>query len=269
MELSHDDMRALLDREAARFNRPEFVADDPVQFPRRFEALSDIEIAALLASTVAWGNRKMICRNIERMLGLMDYRPTEYLLDRGYEELPDMNLHRTFFARDFRALMRGLYPIYKKHGSLQEFARHIGISATEAPAWHLAAGINASLAEANDGRDDVNLSRCLPQNLKTTALKRLNMALRWLVRCDGIVDIGVWDVLTPAQLFIPLDVHVGQVARELGLVSRTANDRRTVEELTSTLRQFNPSDPVIYDYALFSLGLPANNPLSSLHESPQ
>lgn len=254
-EFTLTDIKTMLDREVERFNTPEFIAADPVQFPRRFGSLADIEIAALLASTVAWGNRTMICRNIEKMLGLMDNRPAEYLLDRGYEELPDMNIHRTFFARDLRAFLRGLYPIYKEYGSLQEFARRHGVGAAEAPAWELARLINLSLAEANRGRQEVNLSRCLPQNLRTTALKRLNMALRWLVRTDGIVDLGVWDVISPRQLFIPLDVHVGDTARDLELITRKANDRRTVEELTAILRIFNPDDPAIYDYALFSLGL--------------
>lgn len=262
--LSTNEMKALLDREAARFNRPEFVGEDPVQFPRRFfeqggpNQLQDIEIASLLASTVAWGNRKMICRNIEKMLQLMDFQPYNYVMDKGFEELPDMNIHRTFFAKDLRGYLRGMYLIYKNHGSLQEFARSLRIAESETPSWELAAGIVGKLEEANAGYSDVNISRCLPTNLKTTALKRLNMALRWLVRNDGIVDMGVWDVISPAQLFIPLDVHVGDVARDLGLVSRKANDKKTTVELTNTLRSFNPSDPVIYDYALFSLGLPQN-----------
>lgn len=249
-----DDIKEILDREVRRFNSPDFIDKDPVQFPRRFDRLTDIELVSLLASTVAWGNRKMICANIEKMLRLMEYRPTEYLLDGGYEELPDMNIHRTFFARDLRAYLRGLHSIYKQYGSLQEFARASHIAQSETPAWELAAAINRRLAEANPPA--TNLSRCLPQNLRTTALKRLNMALRWLVRTDGIVDMGVWDVITPAQLYIPLDVHVGDTARNLGLITRRANDRRTVEDLTSILRTFNPTDPVIYDYALFSLGLP-------------
>ena len=93
------------------------------------------------------------------------------------------------------------------------------------------------LRQANDGKDD---SRCLPLNLKATALKRVNMALRWLVRDDGIVDLGLWRALRPAQLFIPLDVHVGNTARQLGLIDRKANDRRTTEELTALLRTRRP-----------------------------
>ncbi len=97
--------------------------------------------------------------------------------------------------------------------------------------------------------------RCLPLGLDKSALKRFNMALRWLVRDDGIVDMGVWKALKPSQLFIPLDVHVGNVSRGLGLLDRKQNDRRAVEELTATLRTLRPADPVVYDFALFGIGI--------------
>jgi len=108
------------------------------------------------------------------------------------------------------------------------------------------------MADANGGATD---SRCLPTNLTNTALKRINMALRWLVRDDGIVDMGVWTAIKPSQLFIPLDVHGGNTARALGLIDRRANDKKTVLALTSLLRKFRPDDPVIYDYALFGVGI--------------
>ena len=245
------DLREWLDREAMRVNSLEFIPADPVQFPRRFSRQQDIETVALLSATVAWGNRKMICSNCEKMLRIMDYDPYNYVMDRGYEELPDGNIHRTFFARDLRHYLRGLRKIFEHHGSLADFARHEHIADHEAPAWRLVDGMNRELTAANDG---VANSRCLPQNLATTALKRINMALRWLVRDDGIVDIGIWKgVITPAQLYIPLDVHVGDTARSLGLLNRNANDRRSVELLTATLRTLRPHDPVYYDYALFGL----------------
>ena len=250
--LSLSEIKQLLDEEARRINNISFIDKDPVQFPRRFERLQDIEIVALLSATIAWGNRKMICANCEKMLSLMEYRPLEYILDEGYEELPDMNIHRTFFAANLRHYLRGLREIYIRHGSLQQFALVNDVSDSEFPAWRLVEAMNATLAEANGGKAD---SRCLPQNLATSALKRINMALRWLVRRDGIVDLGVWDILQPSQLFIPLDVHVGNTARQLGLITRRANDRRTTVELTQTLRTFNPTDPILYDYALFGIGL--------------
>ena len=251
--MGEDELKELLDSEARRINSPEFIGADPVQFPRMFSRLEDVEIVALLSASIAWGNRKMICNNCRKMLALMDHDPYRYVMDEGYEDLPDMNIHRTFFARDLRHYLRGLRRIYAAHGSLADFAIAEGIASDEAPAWKLVEGMNREFALANGGVAD---SRCLPQNLRTTALKRINMALRWLVRDDGIVDMGVWKgVLEPSQLFIPLDVHVGDTARELGLLTRSASDRKAVEELTGVLRRFRPEDPVVYDYALFGIGM--------------
>lgn len=246
-----DDLAILLNEEAARYNTPEFIVDDPVQFPRRFTDKRDIEIVSLLVSTIAWGRRPMICRNAEKMLQLMDYQPHAYLMDSGYEDLTEGNIHRTFFNHNLRHYMRGLNAIYRKFGSLENFAVRCGASEVEFPAWHLAAAVNSCLKEANEGETD---SRCLPLNLDKSALKRFNMALRWLVRDDGIVDMGVWSAIKPSQLFIPLDVHVGNVSRNLGLLFRRSNDRAAVEELTTALRQLKPEDPVYYDFALFGIG---------------
>ena len=81
------------------------------------------------------------------------------------------------------------------------------------------------------------------------------MALRWLVRDDGIVDMGLWRSIPKSKLFIPLDVHAGNTARSLGLLSRKANDRRSVEQLTGLLRTIRPEDPAFYDFALFGIGI--------------
>lgn len=251
--MSEKELRELLDSEASRINDRRFIANDPVQFPRRFTRLPDIEIAALLSATIAWGNRTMICRNCERLLSLMGDEPYRFVMEEGYERLPDeMNLHRTFFARSLKHYLRGLRDIYLHYESLDAFAAAHSVGESEAPAWRLVELLLHELQEANDGRSD---SRCLPSNLRATALKRINMALRWLVRDDGIVDMGVWRSIKPHQLFIPLDVHVGDTARALGLVERRANDRRTVVELTERLRRFRPDDPCIYDYALFGIGI--------------
>lgn len=252
IELSERDIREMLDREGARINSPTFIEADPVQFPRRFDLQQDIELAALLSATIAWGNRKMICANCAKMLRMMDGRPYQFVMDEAYEDLPDGNIHRTFFVENLRHYLRGFRLIFERYGSLEGLARHSRIADHETPAWKLVEGMNEAIMEANNGVAD---SRCLPQNLKTTALKRVNMALRWLVRDDGIVDMGIWKVLKPSQLFIPLDVHVGNTSRDLGLLSRRQDDRRSVEELTATLRRFRPDDPTFYDYALFGLGI--------------
>ncbi len=248
-----NDLKDLLDTEAARIDSPDFIGEDPVQFPRRFSKLPDIEVAAMLSSMIAWGNRKMICRDCDRMLKLMADDPAAFTLEGAYEEIPDeLNIHRTFFGRDLKYFLRGMRKILKDYGSLDAFSAHIGAGETEVPSWRLAEEMLNVLRQENGGKDD---SRCLPTNLKTTALKRLNMALRWLVRNDGIVDMGVWKSISPAKLYIPLDVHVGRISRDLGLLQRKSNDRKAVEELTAKLREFRPEDPCWYDYALFGIGI--------------
>lgn len=264
--VSEADLRELLDREATRINRPEFIADDPVQFPRRFESLPDIEIAGLLSAIMAWGNRRMICRDADRMLALMGHDPLNYVMDRGYEDLPDdLNIHRTLFGRHVKHLLRGLRRVYKDYGSIDAFAAAIGAGDNEAPAWYLVECLNRILSDENDGTPP---ERTLPANLRTTALKRVNMALRWFVRDDGIVDMGVWKSIPKSKLYIPLDVHVGNTARDLGLLTRKQADRRAVEEITSRLREMRPEDPVIYDYALFGLGIEAKNAQKELFLPP-
>lgn len=247
------DIRELLDYEAARIDNPNFIAADPVQFPRRFDRLQDIEITAIIAAVIAWGKRTMICRHAERILTLMDQQPYKYVMDEGYEDLdPDMNLHRTFFARHLQYLLRGLHAIYKHHDSLDAFSASVRAGEAEAPAWQFVAAMQQIMSEVNGG---LTYSECLPVHLEQTALKRINMALRWLVRDDGIVDMGVWKSIPKSKLYIPLDVHVGNTARGLGLLSRRSNDRRSVEMLTATLRSLRPEDPAWYDYALFGIGV--------------
>lgn len=247
-----DDIKFLLDEEVKRINNPAFIAEDPVQFPRRFESLRDIELVSFLAALLAWGNRKMICRDIERLLNLMENQPFNFMMEKGYEDLdPKLNIHRTFFASHLQHLLKGLRAIYKKYESLDSFAKAHHIGENDFPAWELIARINEILKEENGE----SCSRCFPLNLNNSALKRVNMALRWLVRDDGIVDMGVWNSIPKNKLFIPLDVHVGNVSRDLGLLQRKANDRKSVEELTRVLKTFNPSDPVIYDFALFGIGI--------------
>ena len=250
--MTDNDLKELLDYESKRINHPDFIAEDPVQFPRRFSDRRDIEIVSLLVSTIAWGPRAMICRNAERMLAMMDNQPYHFVMEQAYEDIPDGNIHRTFFARDFRHYLRGLHAIYSGFPTLDDFAASVLSGVASHHSWHLAEAINDRLRRANNGHDNC---RCLPLGLDKSALKRFNMALRWLVRDDGIVDLGVWSSIRPSQLYVPLDVHVGNISRQLGLLDRKANDRKSVEDLTARLRRFNPEDPVVYDFALFGIGV--------------
>lgn len=252
MTMNDLEIKQLLDTEARRINSPEFIDEDPVQFPRMYSEQRDIEIAALLSATIAWGNRRSIIKDCGKMLDLMDRQPYNFVKDGEYEDLAEGNIHRTFFVRNLKHWLRGLRLVFERHGSVEGLCRAKKCGQSPVPAWALAQELNKILLEANDGTAD---SRCLPTGLESTALKRLNMALRWQVRNDGIVDLGIWKALKPSQLFIPLDVHVGNISRQLGLLDRKANDRKSVEMLTAKLREFRPDDPVYYDFALFGLGI--------------
>lgn len=262
--MTDTELAALLLEEAHRINRPEFIGEDPVQFPRRFDTLQDIEVAALLTASISWGKRTMIRRDAERMLSLMGNEPYRYMMERGYEDLdPAQNLHRTFFGRDFQWYLRGLRDIYARHGSLDAFASAIGAGDDPAPAWKLADAMQQVVCAANDG---ATCAQCIPTNLSNTALKRINMALRWLVRDDGIVDMGVWKSIPKSKLFIPLDVHAGNTARSLGLLDRKANDRKSTELLTEAMRKICPEDPALLDFALFGIGVEGRDTANILKE---
>lgn len=253
-----ENLKELLDRESARINSPEFIAEDPVQFPRRFDRQEDIEIMAFLAATIAWGRRTMICRDAERLIALMNGEPYYFMINQAYDDLdPKQNIHRTFFGLHLQYYLRGLRKIYKDFGNLDAFSQAVGADKSEAPAWKLVEEMLKILKMENGGE---GCSQCLPTNLKTTALKRVNMALRWLVRDDGIVDIGIWHSIPKSKLYIPLDVHAGNTARSLGMLTRTANDRKSAEELTACARSMRPEDPTLYDFALFGLGIEKNSP---------
>ncbi len=251
-----DELKERLDKLAEKYNTSAFFVDDPISFPRRYSDLRDIEISAFATSVIAWGRRPMILRNAEKMDALMWHEPYHFIMEGDIDAIAEDNIHRTFFGRHLRYMLRGLREIYSRYGSLETFATAIGATTAVAPAWKIAEAMNKIFDDANarSGKPLEGPSRCLPADAASSALKRFNMALRWLVRNDGIVDLGVWSALKPSQLYIPLDVHSARTARTLGLLTRKANDRRAVEELTAELRRLRPDDPTVYDFALFGAG---------------
>ena len=249
------DIKEYLDEHVMRINHPSFVEDDPVKFPRRYKDLRDIEIVSFLVATIAWGKRAMILRNAERMLSKTGNSPYDYVMSKGYEKLGTANVHRTFFENDMAYILRGFRHFYLIYESMDCFMSTL----TDHSPHRLVEALRQSAMEANG---DTSNMKCYSKNLKNTALKRVNLAMRWLVRNDGIVDLGVWKSMLPSELYIPLDVHVGNTARDIELLKRKNNDWKAVDELTRKLREFNPEDPVIYDFALFGIGIEKNKTLS-------
>ncbi|MCL2271690.1 MAG: TIGR02757 family protein [Treponema sp.] len=228
---------------------PDFIAFDPVQFPRRFKKREDIEIAAFLSAVIAWGRRDMILRSAEKMFALTGESPWRYVKSGGYRNLEKGNIHRTFFENDLKYFCRGFSHCYAKYGNLEK------LFASRPCLWDSIALFREEMAKANSGRYSKHISNPGTEGKNGSACKRFNLALRWLVR-GGPVDLGLWKSIKPSALFIPLDVHVARTARSLGLLTRKSNDKKAVIELTEKLRELCPEDPVKYDFALFGMGLP-------------
>jgi uncharacterized protein (TIGR02757 family) len=220
----------------------DFIAHDPVQFPRRFKKRASVEIAAFLAATIAWGRRDLILCSAEKMFALMKPDPAAFVMGGDYRILKNRNIHRTFFEADLKYFCKGFKYCYEHYGNLEKLF-------TAVPdIWQGISLFREEMAIANGG----NYTRHIANPEANSACKRINLALRWLVR-DGPIDLGLWKNIKPATLYIPLDVHVARTARKIGLLERKSNDKKAVIELTEKLREFCPDDPVKYDFALFSM----------------
>lgn len=245
--MNTEDLRAFLDEKTIQYNRREFIIADPILIPHQFSCKEDIEIIAFLVATIAWGQRVSIIRSGEKLVELMDCAPAEFIRNFKPSDLArfDHFVHRTFQPYDVRFYMERLQDIVLRLGSIEH--AFSGVSAAES--------IQNFRAEFLAAPHENRVRKHLPDIQKGAAAKRLNMFLRWMVRKDNCgVDFGIWNILQPAQLVLPLDVHTARVSRKLGLLTRTANDWQAVEEITENLRQLDPADPVKYDFALFSLG---------------
>jgi uncharacterized protein (TIGR02757 family) len=242
-----------LEEKYNQYNNPAFIATDPIQIPHLFATRNDIEIAAFLTATISWGNRCSIINNASRLMKLMDNSPYEYLMNLSVSEKPTLEgfCHRTFNSIDAEYFLLSLKNIYQNHGGLKD------IFETFYKQNHSIEGAimgfrNIFFELPHESRTEKHVSDVS----KGSSAKRINMFLRWMIRNDRRhVDFGLWKDIPSSALYLPLDVHTGNVARKLGILSRKQNDWKAVEEVTRVLREFDPTDPVKYDFALFGLGI--------------
>lgn len=246
-----DDLKVLLEEKVQAFNQVDFIEEDPISVPHAFSLKQDIEIAAFWTAMLSWGQRVTIINKSKALMSLMDDAPYDFVLNHseGDQKRFLKFVHRTFQPTD--ALF-----------FLEFFKRHYLVYDSLESAFCLQrVDMKSRLTAFHNYFFDVEFA---PQRTKKhvaspvrgSTCKRLNMFLRWMVRKDEAgVDFGIWNEIQPADLMCPLDVHVDRIARSLGLVQRKQRDWKTVEELTASLRQFDPIDPVKYDFALFGLGV--------------
>ena len=251
----NSELRQLLERLHDRYNRPEFIDDDPISVPHRFSDRTDREIAGFFAATIAWGNRKSIVRNGHRLMRLMDDAPADFVRHASPRELEGLAsyAHRTFNGGDARDFVLALRRLEERFGGLGAFFES-RFETTGSLPQTLADFRREFFACDHAPRCEKHISSIE----RGAACKRLCMFLRWMVRHDDRgVDFGLWRRIPAAALYLPLDVHTGEVGRTLGLLSRRQNDWRAVEEITAALRSADPDDPVRFDFALFGAGIDA------------
>lgn len=243
---SDAELKTLLDELVIRYETPEFIVSDPVQFPHRYEKAEDIEISAFIASIFAFGNRKAFIAKLNQLFLMMGESPYKYLME-GNFDLQGFN-YRFLKEKDVALILKVLQKLYKDDGGLASlFSR----AQNTEDMMQYVCDYFYQVAGENVGE---GFCFAIPNPSKGGAMKRMWMFLRWMVRKSS-VDLGVWKFITPDKLFIPMDVHVARISRELGILKRNSNDKKAVEELTAYLRILDPVDPVKYDFALFGYGV--------------
>ena len=248
------DLKKLLNNRATLYNQPSFIEKDPISIPHSFQKKQDIEISGLFAAVLAWGNRTTIINNCRKLMTWMDNKPHDFILHHKDTDLkPFVHFaHRTFNATDLLYFISFLQYHYQRHDSLEDAfvpGKHYTCDTVEQALIHFHHYF-FSIEHPERTRKHI----ATPE--RNSACKRLNMYLRWMVRKDAQgVDFGIWKKIKPRQLVCPLDVHVARVAERLGLLDNIKSNWNNAIQLTNRLKEFNPNDPAVYDYALFGLGI--------------
>jgi uncharacterized protein (TIGR02757 family) len=250
--MTQSELKEFLDEKVELYNNPNFIESDPIQIPHLYSVKEDIEIAGFLSATIAWGNRKMIINNAKKMMDLMGNSPYDFVMNHQENELEKLEnfVHRTFNGSDFSTFIKGLQNVYQNHSGLEAiFSKNVEENSMQ-----------KSISEFKKTFFEIpHLQRTqkhISDPLNNSAAKRINMYLRWMVRNDNTgVDLGIWKTISPSKLSCPLDVHSGNVARKLNLLTRKQNDAKALAELDANLRLLDGNDPVKYDFALFGLGV--------------
>lgn len=241
------------------------LANDPLSFCHRYTSPEDREIAGFVASSFAYGNVKIILKNLETVFQKMGPSPRKFVEE--FDPLRGLRLyagfkHRFNDGRDLCALLLAARTMLEEADSIGEF--FLGCYDPEAdditPSLvEFTASIRAMDYSAVFGGDEIPNGSAFPfffpSPASGSACKRLCMYLRWMVRPADGIDLGLWKEISPAKLVIPVDAHIQRICRYLGLTIRRQADWRMAREITAALRTLDPDDPVKYDFSLCHLGI--------------
>ena len=237
-----------LDKLAQKYENCDFIKDDPVQFIHRYNDKKDIELAGFIASLLAYGSRKQFIKKLEQLLiDIAQDEPLNFIQNFEPEIIGDFN-YRFGKPVDFVSIFKILKELYNTSDGLEELFEY---GYEQNRLFEVAVDYFYSRADKNVGQGFYHM---IPNPHNGGAMKRMCMYLRWMVRKSS-VDKGIWTFMPASELFIPLDVHVGRISRQMGLLTRKANDFKAVIELTEKLKEFDPEDPIKYDFAMFGYGV--------------
>lgn len=239
-----------LDKLVETYETEDFIKDDPVRFPSRFKEKKDIELAGFIASLVAYGRRDVFIKKLEELFNLAQNEPLNFIQNFESGLIGDFN-YRFGKSEDFAKIFYILKELYLKDGGLEELFKYSYNNPVEGNMFIPVTDYFYSRADEKTGQGFYFM---IPNPRNGGAMKRMCMYLRWMVR-NGPVDFGIWNFIPPSDLLIPLDVHVARISRKMGLLTRNANDFKSVIELTNNLKQFCPEDPTKYDFAMFGYGV--------------
>ncbi len=270
--MHHKKIKSQLDSILENLNPQDFIDNDPICIPNRFTQKEDIEIAAFFAAILAWGQRKTIINNANKLMHWMGEEPHRFVLEHSNSELRQFEkfVHRTFNSTDVLYFIEVLKQWYSEGKSLENY--FIGETMKDRIANFHQSFFMFEFAPARTRKHIANPA-------KNSSAKRLNMYLRWMVRGERhklrsesldsnhrsivsvrehysvnsikTLDFGLWQSIKPSELKCPLDVHVQRAAFHFGLLTRKQQDWKAVEELSDNLLKLDAADPIKYDLALF------------------
>lgn len=261
-------LRPLLD--AFVEDRPwvERVAADPVEFAHWYSSPRDVEVAGLLAASLAYGRASLFKVKVAGLLKAMGRSPAAMVAEANVGQIAALTkgfVYRFNVGTDVAVLLMGIGAALRRVGSLEA----LFVESLAGNPWR--AALSGFALRVRDGAPreklvaklgpERGLHHLLPFAQGGVA-KRLNLYLRWMVRGPDSIDRGIWKRLHPRQLMMPVDTHVARISRWLGLTQRRDLTWATVEEVTASLRLLDAEDPVRYDFALCHYGMSGACPVT-------
>ncbi len=251
-------IKSQLEEYVLKYETEDFIKDDPVQFIHRFNTKEDKEIAGFIASMFAYGKREVFISKLNHIFNLMENKPLDYIKSFNFKSNNLANCDYRFSKDcDLAEIIRILNILYCENETLESLFEYCYKRQNEV--WSMFQGVTDYFySECQKDKITKGFYHLLPNPKKKSALKRLNMFMRWFIR-KSKVDIGLWNFMPKSELLIPLDTHVAQISRQLGLLKRNDNGYESVIELTEKLKTFDKEDPIKYDFALFGFGVNEKN----------